>query len=412
MEDGEMADEFDKKDRQGGIGVIFDIDSPLRKAREECPVREGTISEHFGLEGHERLHFTDRDHYAALSFSAADQVLRDGETFSSSYVDVTFGGVIGRTILGMDAPDHRSYRGLLQGAFSRAAIAKWENPIVRPIVEDLIEGFKDQGGADLIKDYAFHIAFRVVAAASGMAGEHVDEYYRIGVVITNPHASPEERAAASEELAGHIRHKIAERRQEPNGDLVSILLEGTVDGRPLEEYEIVDFMRLLLPAGAQTVYRSLGNLLFGLLGDPAQFEAVRDDRSLIPQAIEEAIRWEPPLTAVGRVVAQPTTLDGVNIAAGCPVHVSLSSADHDRERWDDPEVFNLYRKPRPHLAFGGGPHLCLGIHLARLELRVGLESLLDHFENIRFDPAFAPPRMSGMLYRTPESLPVLFEIKQ
>jgi cytochrome P450 len=404
-----MANEFDEKDRQGGIGVIFDIDSPLRKAREECPVRPGTISEHLGLEGHERLHFTDRDHYAALSFSAADQVLRDGETFSSSYVDVTFGGVIGRTILGMDAPDHRAYRGLLQAAFSKAAIAKWEEPVVRPIVEELIAGFKGRGCADLISDYAFHIAFRVVAAASGMAGEHVNDYYRIGVVITNPHASPEERAAASDELAGHIRRKIAERRMEPTGDLVSILLEGAIAGRPLEEYEIVDFMRLLLPAGAQTVYRSLGNLLFGLLSDPEQFEAVRNDQSLIPQAAEEAIRWEPPLTALGRVVTHQTTLDGVDIAPGCPVHISLSSADHDRERWYNPETFDIFREPRPHLAFGGGPHLCLGIHLARLEMRVGLESLLDHFENIRLDPAFPSPRMSGMLYRTPESLPVLFD---
>jgi len=406
------TDAFVAKDRQGGIGVVFDIDSPLRKEREQCPLRQGTISEVFGLEGHERLHFAGRQHYSALSYDVAEQVLRDGTLFSSSYIEVTFGGVIGRTILGMDAPDHRAYRGILQSAFSKGAIAKWEEPIVRPIAEELMAGFKDRGRADLISEYAFHIAFRVVAAASGMAGEGVDDYYRVGVVITNPHASPADRTAASEELAGHIRRKIEERRQTPGDDLVSILLAGRIEGRPLEETEIVDFMRLLLPAGAQTVYRSLGNLLFGLLSNPEQLEAVRNDRTLIPQAAEEAIRWEPPLTALGRVVTESTELGGVPVEAGCPIHVSLSSADHDLNRWDDPEVFDIFRQTRGHLAFGGGPHLCLGIHLARMELRVGLECLLDNLDNIRFDPSAPAPVMSGLLYRTPESLPVVFDPKQ
>src|SRR6202007_1774351 len=131
--------------------------------------------------------------------------------------------------------------------------------------------------------------------------------------------------------------------------------------------EIYPFLLLLLPAGAETTCRSSSNLLFGLLADPAQLEAVRADRDLVPQAIEEALRWETPLLTVARTATEDLSLGGLAIPAGGFVAVSLGAANRDPGRYPDPDAFDVFREDKQHLSFGDGAHKCLGMHLARLE---------------------------------------------
>ena len=161
----------------------------------------------------------------------------------------------------------------------------------------------------------------------------------------------------------------------------------------------------------ETTYRSLGNLLFALLSDPDQLDAVRDDRTLLPQAIEEAVRWEPPLLTITRVATRDTELGGVAIPAGSSVMPMLGAANRQEDRYPDPDRFDIFRPARAHLGWGHGVHVCLGMHLARLEMRVALNLLFDRLPNLRLDPDGDDPHIRGQVFRSPTSLPVLFDVR-
>ena len=169
-----------------------------------------------------------------------------------------------------------------------------------------------------------------------------------------------------------------ERRREPREDIISDLALAELDGEHLSDDEIFSFVRLLLPAGVETTFRSTGNLLFTLLSHPDQLEAVRADRSLVPQAIEEALRFETPLLNITRLATRDTEVGGVPVPAGSTVMIMIAAANRDETRYPDPDRFDIFRSdPKPHISFGHGPHVCLGMHLARMETRVALDLLLD-----------------------------------
>ena len=201
---------------------------------------------------------------------------------------------------------------------------------------------------------------------------------------------------------------LAERRAHPANDLMSILAASELDGQHLTDEEIFAFLRLLLPAGAETTYRSSSNLLFGLLTHPDQLDALRADRALMPKAIEEGLRWEPPLTTIVRTATRDTVVDGVDVPAGAVVITNMGSANHDEKYWERSEEFDIHREQRQHLAFAFGPHMCLGMHLARMETRVVLERIFERLPNVRLDPAADAPQITGMTFRAPPALPVLF----
>jgi cytochrome P450 len=172
--------------------------------------------------------------------------------------------------------------------------------------------------------------------------------------------------------------------------------------------EICAFLKLLVPAGAETPFRASSNLLVGLLEHPDQLDAVRDDRSLIPRAIEEGLRWEAPVTALLRLSTRPGEVCGVEIPADSPVLVSLASANRDETRYEQADLFNVFREPKHHAAFAFGPHACLGVHLARSESRILLETLFDRLPGLRLEPGVSEVCISGCSVRSPFTLPVRF----
>src|SRR5438477_1568643 len=154
----------------------------------------------------------------------------------------------------------------------------------------------------------------------------------------------------------------------------------------------------------------MGNALLALLTHPDDLARVYADRDLIPEVIEETLRWESSVTMVSRVATADIEVAGCPIASGSPVGVLTGSANHDETRWDDASEWRLGRPVQHHLAFGTGPHQCLGMHLARLELRVGLEAILDRLPNLRLDPDRAAEAViEGYAFRGPRALPVLFD---
>jgi cytochrome P450 len=201
---------------------------------------------------------------------------------------------------------------------------------------------------------------------------------------------------------------IEHRRADPGEDMISSLATAEVDGERLDDEIIHGFLRLLVPAGAGTTYRLLGSLLFGLLTHIEQIDEVIADRSVVPRAIEEALRWESPVQFAMREAIDATELDGVAIPKGATVTVALGSANHDDDRYDDPERFDVHRNGGPHLAFGDGPHRCLGEHLARVEARAALNALLDRLRDVRLDPGEDDPHIVGYAFRSPTAVPVRF----
>jgi cytochrome P450 len=182
-----------------------------------------------------------------------------------------------------------------------------------------------------------------------------------------------------------------------------------IDGEHLTDGKIYGFLRLLLPAGAETTYRVMGNSLAALLMHPDAMAAVVADRELIPDVIEETLRWETSVTMVSRVASRDTEVAGCPIPAGSPMNVLTGSANRDESRWPDADQWQLGRPTQHHLAFGTGQHQCLGMHLARLELRVGLDTILDRLPNLRLAPDADAPVIEGYAFRGPRALPVVFD---
>jgi len=338
------------------------------------------------------------------------EVLRDGETYSSGQIiELIMGDVMGRHImLGMDDPEHRRYRALVSTAFGPKAIARWEAQLIDPIASDLIDRFDGRGHAELVREFTFPYPTQVIAGMLGLPRADYQRFQRWSIAILSVFTRREAAIAASEQVKEYLAGILDDRRREPRDDLISDLAQAELDGERLSDEEIYSFLRLLLPAGVETTYRSTGNLLFSLLSRPDQLDAVRADRSLIPQAIEETVRYEAPLLNITRIATRDTVLGGVPIPAGSTLMTMLAAANRDESRWNDPDHYDIFRAVRPSVAWGQGPHICLGMHLARVEMRVALNLLLDRLPGLRLDPDGDDPHIRGQVFRSPTSLPVLF----
>jgi cytochrome P450 len=218
---------------------------------------------------------------------------------------------------------------------------------------------------------------------------------------------PEKGIAAARALGEYLVPVIADRRAAPRGDLISRLAAAEIDGERLDDEEILGFLRLLIPAGAETTFRYLGNTLFALLTHPDQLEQVRGERSLIDAAMDEAVRWEAPLLFTARETARPTELCGTSIPAGMAVSAAIGSGNRDERYYVDPDVFDIHRRDKESLSFGAGRHFCLGIHLARLEVRSALGVLFDRLRDLRLVDG-SDAHIHGLAFRSPTALPVHF----
>jgi cytochrome P450 len=312
-------------------------------------------------------------------------------------------------MLGMDEPVHGRLRSLVTKAFTQKALSRWEDEIVGRIGNELIDQFASDGKTDLVKTFTFPYPSRIIAALLGLPEEDYPQFQRWSISMLSFTINPERGKAASQELVDYFNPILQQRRAEPREDLISSLAAAEIDGHKLEDEDIYSFIRLLLPAGVETTYRSLGNLLFGLLTNPDQLDAVRADRSLIPQAIEEAVRWDAPLLNITRVTTRDTELAGVPIPKGCSVMPMLGAANRQEDRYPDPDRFDIFRQAKVPISWGHGVHVCLGMHLARLEMRTAVNLLLDRLPNLRLDPDGDDPHIRGMVFRSPTSLPVLFD---
>jgi cytochrome P450 len=351
--------------------------------------------------------------FTVTSHELAQQVLADHERFSSAATAMTVGPVIGHSILEMDPPEHQRHRALVARAFRARVLDQWSDAIIGATVRELIDGFARDGHADLIPQLTFPFPVRVIARVLGLPESDWPRFLRLSTQLIAVMRNYEGAVAAGRELRGYFGEIIADRRRHGvhhrrDDDLVSQLVAAEVDGRRLSDDEIYPFLLLLLPAGAETTYRSSSNLLFGLLSSPGQLDMVRADRGLVPQAIEEALRWETPVLTVARLATEDVELGGVRIPAGSFVAVSLGAANRDPDRYADPDAFDVMREGGQATSFGHGIHKCLGMGLARMEMRVLLNAVLDRLPGLRLDPEAEDVHIHGLIFRSPPNLPVRF----
>jgi cytochrome P450 len=203
---------------------------------------------------------------------------------------------------------------------------------------------------------------------------------------------------------------IEARRERPGDDVLSRLVTGSVDGRLLSDEEIFSFLMLLFPAGVDTTWLTLGSLLTAILSTPGALERVSSSGEERHWAIEETLRWEPPTPAIPRITARDVELSGVEIPAGSLTLLSLAAANREPERFGDvdPNVWDLDRRPVGHIAFSVGEHFCLGAHLARAELRIALEVLVERLPGMRL---VEPPTFLGAAVRGPGAVHLAWQVE-
>lgn len=352
----------------------------------------------------------DRPVFYVTGWCEADAVLRDAVTFSSSINAEGVGPFMGPMILSMDGEQHRSHRLLVSQAFRASQLARWEKTLMLPNISRLCAAVAGCGRAELVTEVVSKYPVSVICGMCGIPAEDSPKLLGWALDLHRGGHDPAAGMAASQALRKYLEPLVERRRISPGDDLISDIVHAEIDGQRLDDEEIYGFLRLLLPAGSESTFRAMASALTVMLTTPGLLERARADRSLLPAIIEETVRWEVSNTMVTRVATRDTVLGDCAIPEGAQLFIFTSSANRDERHFADPDQFDPDRTTIRHLGFGTGPHQCLGMHLARIELRVGLNAILDNLPNLRLDPDFPAPAIEGFSFRGPTTLHVCFDI--
>ncbi|MGQ4733137.1 cytochrome P450 [Streptomyces sp. Ju416(a)] len=289
------------------------------------------------------------------------------------------------TIMAMDPPDHNRLRKMLAQAFTMRRVEKMR-PKVQSVVDRQIDLLEKAGTpADLMGDFAVPVSMTVITELLGVPYEDRDRFGTwVGIIFSASHP-PEEAMAANESLTGYLAGLVAQRRERPGDDLLSVLVEARDSGDRLTESEMVGLATAVLIAGFDVTSNHLGNMLYALLASPEHLGQLLEDPGMVPGAVEEMLRYIRPATgeSIPRVATEDVELGGVRIKAGEAVLPSTMSANRDASVFENPDVMDFGRKHNPHIAFGYGAHHCVGAQLARLELQVAIATLLERLPGLR-----------------------------
>jgi cytochrome P450 len=346
--------------------------------------------------------------YMVTRYDDVLAILKDGKTFSSHANARGIGIVMGRTILEMEGKEHVRHRNIIAPFFGPRAMKTEMPEVVGRIVHGLIDEFASEGRADLVEQFTFTFPMQVMASIIGIPVSDFHAFHRMALDLISVGDDPAKGFQAAQDLVTFLTPLMEQRKADPTNDLLSKLVHAEVEGNRLTDEEVLSFLRLLLPAGAETTYRLTGSCLYALLAHPEVYEEVRADRSAVELLIQETLRWESPVQFVSREPAADVEISGYPVPAGAMMSVVVGSANRDERHYAHAERFDLHRKNEDHLAFGFGEHFCAGSHLALLEARLAINALLDRLPNLRLDPS-RECHVVGLAFRSPDTLPVLFE---
>jgi hypothetical protein len=295
------------------------------------------------------------------------------------------------SMLLLDDPDHKRLRGLVSQAFNQRAVDA-SRPRIRAIAEGLLDAVNGRDPFDLIAEYAAPLPIIVIAEMLGIDSADMPQFKLWSDArshIFNPARTPaqlEALTAAGQGLRDYFGRAITARRGRSGSDLISALVAAEEAGDRLSEREIIVTCNLLLVAGNLTTTDLIGNAVLALLRHPEQLNKLRADPELVPNAVEEVLRYDPPVVQAGRRALEPLEIGGRQVQGGEVMTVSLLAAGHDFARHAEPHRFDIERADTSHLAFGGGGHFCLGAPLARAEAQIAIPLLFERFPGLRLDP--------------------------
>jgi cytochrome P450 len=320
---------------------------------------------------------------------------------------------LSQNMLDTDPPDHERLRALVSKAFTPRLIERMR-PRVQAIADGLLDAVQDRGGMDLIDDYAFPLPITVIAELLGVPAEDRNNFREWSDAAVSGNASQEYMEEIliphMQAFTDYLRALFEEKHANPRDDLVSALVQAEEAGDKLSEDELLGMVFLLLVAGHETTVNLIGNGVLALLQHPDQLRKLKDDPSLIKPAVEELLRYDGPVeTSTERFAREDVDMGRTVIPRGEMVLVVLAAADHDPERFSDPDDLDITRTDNRHLAFGKGIHHCLGAPLARMEGQIAISTLLRRMPNLRLKGS--PESLSwrpGMILRGLRGLPVEF----
>lgn len=330
--------------------------------------------------------------WQVVRYDEAVQVLTDASTFSAQLDRVMPLGTVNRGNLGfMDPPEHNQARALVGQAFTPRTVQEL-GARMETVTEELLTGLKGRGEFDLIADFAYTLPVITIAELLGVPAEDRALFHKWAQARASTTSAvtdvlkDEKVMGALREQTEYFSEHARARRENPGNDLLSQLTQAELDGDRLDEEEIANFAGLLLMAGHVTATSVIASAVLALDDHPDQAAALRADPALLPGAIEETIRYYPPLSQAFRVTTREVELGGETIPEGQIVVAWMLSANHDELRFTDPQKFDIRRDPNPHIGFSRGVHFCLGAALARLEIRIALEGLYKHFPDLKVLP--------------------------
>jgi len=363
--------------------ALFTDGPPLetfRRLRDEQPVHWNRASEHGSATGF----------WSLTRFDDIERVSKDWETFSSQRrgVTITEGTVFPAELeqfvfVMMDPPAHVKHRSIVQKVFTPRAVAAHE-PEIRRVISELIDGVIERGECDLVEDIAVDFPLTVIADMLGVPSEDRRRLFEWTNKFADTSVTAEDGTQLIMEMGAYVGQLVADRRRKPREDLLSRLIEAEVDGERLSDFEVTAHFAQLMAAGNETTRNSLAGGVLALTENPDQRQALIDDPSKIPGAVEEILRWHTPVMYQARTATRPVDVGGVRIEEDQLVVLWFASGNRDPRAFEDPDRFDVQRAQGKQMSFGpGGRHFCLGNQLARFELRVALEELLRRMPDLQ-----------------------------
>jgi len=352
---------------------------------------------------HPLYHNPERDFWALSRFADVRDTAADTRRFSSENTDISVGLI--PQIQSMDPPRHDALRNLVSRAFTGRRADAME-PRIRGIARGLIDSFAERGEADLMAEYARHLPSLVIGEMIGVPEDRREAFleWTESMVGTEGDRDREVREAATN-IYTEFSKLLALRRERRRDDLMSALIDAEIDGRHLDEQELLGFCFVLIVAGNDTTTNLIANGAVLLAEHPEQRAELTAHPAGLHDAIEEMLRVESPAQVLPRRVLEDVTLHGRRLPAGALLRLVWGAANLDEREFPDPERFDIHRAPR-HIAFGHGAHFCLGARLARLEARVAFEELLARMPD--YELSDEPGWQTSMWARAHRQVPVRF----
>ncbi|WP_427127344.1 cytochrome P450 (plasmid) [Priestia megaterium] len=322
------------------------------------------------------------------------RILSEKETFSSHFSSSKFS--IGKSLINQDPPKHTEVRSIVNRTFTPRVMKEWE-PRIQAIANELLQRIDEKEQIDIYRDFAHPLPIIVISELLGVPSKYMDQFkHWSDVLVSSPKSSNKEdmneflttRETAERELEEFFQTIIAEKRKNLSNDLISILIRAEEETLKISEKELVPFCNLLLVAGNETTTNLLTNAVFSILENKGFYNELRNDLSLVPSMVEESLRYRSPAQVLRRKVIQNTEIGGQQLRKGETVLVWIGSANRDENKFNDASMFDIHRKPNPHIAFGHGIHFCLGAPLARMEAIIGMTALIKKYSSISFPEGF------------------------